>query len=128
MFLLIIDGMNRVSHALDGLLNSLATRALWECLYNVDTPFGCRRLNDTLRLYMLRILLDTLHSRTSSRVDYNLVEQLSEGRVRKVEILVDSRPGAILSAVSNLQRRLTAALKLQHLLLRRKEKRSREPV
>ena len=27
-----------------------------------------------------------------------LAEQLSEGRVRKVEILVDSRPGAILSA------------------------------
>jgi chromosomal replication initiator protein len=34
-----------------------------------------------------------------------LAEQLSEGRVRQVEILVDSRPGAILSAVSNLQPR-----------------------
>ncbi|TCM68642.1 chromosomal replication initiator protein DnaA [Acinetobacter calcoaceticus] len=38
-----------------------------------------------------------------------LVEQLSEGRVRKVEILVDSRPGAILSA-AELPATTTAAL------------------
>ncbi|MCP5775933.1 hypothetical protein NL389_39515, partial [Klebsiella pneumoniae] len=38
-----------------------------------------------------------------------LAEQLSEGRVRKVEILVDSRPGAILSA-SEQPATTTAAL------------------
>lgn len=38
-----------------------------------------------------------------------LAEQLSEGRIRKVEILVDSRPGAILSA-AELPATTTAAL------------------
>ena len=38
-----------------------------------------------------------------------LAEQLSEGRIRKVEIIVDSRPGAILSA-SEQPATTTAAL------------------
>ena len=41
-----------------------------------------------------------------------LAEQLSEGRIRKVEILVDSRPGAILSA-SEQPATTTAALETQ---------------
>ncbi len=44
-----------------------------------------------------------------------LAEQLSEGRVRKVEILVDSRPGAILSA-SEQPATTTAALEPRHLM------------
>ena len=56
-----------------------------------------------------------------------MAEQLSEGRVRQVEILVDSRPGSILSS-SEQPATTTAALQTAPIPQPAKVKREPEPV
>ncbi|MEX3012601.1 hypothetical protein AB3538_09830 [Acinetobacter baumannii] len=58
---------------------------------------------------MLLTLLDALYQENHLELISILAEQLSEGRVRQVEILVDSRPGSILSS-SEQPATTTAAL------------------
>ena len=78
------------------------TRLRQELSGNVFTmwirPLVAEELNDTLRLYAPNPYWTRYIQEHHLELITILVEQLSEGRVRKVEILVDSRPGAILSA------------------------------
>lgn len=89
------------------------TRLRQELSGNVFTmwirPLVAEELNDTLRLYAPNPYWTRYIQEHHLELITILVEQLSEGRVRKVEILVDSRPGAILSA-SEQPATTTAAL------------------
>ncbi len=72
-------------------------------------PLVAEELEDTLRLYAPNPYWTRYIQEHHLELITILAEQLSEGRVRKVEILVDSRPGAILSA-SEQPATTTAAL------------------
>ncbi len=61
-------------------------------------PLVAEELEDSLRLYAPNPYWTRYIQEHHLELITILAEQLSEGRVRKVEILVDSRPGAILSA------------------------------
>ncbi len=61
-------------------------------------PLVAEELEDTLRLYAPNPYWTRYIQEHHLELITILAEQMSEGRVRKVEILVDSRPGAILSA------------------------------
>ncbi len=78
------------------------TRLRQELSGNVFTmwirPLVAEELNDTLRLYAPNPYWTRYIQEHHLELITILAEQMSEGRVRKVEILVDSRPGAILSA------------------------------
>lgn len=72
-------------------------------------PLVAEELTDTLRLYAPNPYWTRYIQEHHLELISILAEQLSEGRVRKVEILVDSRPGAILSS-SEQPATTTAAL------------------
>lgn len=78
------------------------TRLRQELSGNVFTmwirPLVAEELNDTLRLYAPNPYWTRYIQEHHLELITILAEQMSEGRVRKVEILVDSRPGEILSA------------------------------
>jgi chromosomal replication initiator protein len=61
-------------------------------------PLVAEEVEDTLKLYAPNPYWTRYIQEHHLELISILAEQLSEGRVRKVEILVDSRPGAILSA------------------------------
>ncbi|OTG89503.1 chromosomal replication initiator protein DnaA [Acinetobacter sp. ANC 3832] len=61
-------------------------------------PLVAEEVGDTLRLYAPNPYWTRYIQEHHLELISILAEQLSEGRVRKVEIIVDSRPGAILSA------------------------------
>ena len=61
-------------------------------------PLVADEVEDTLKLYAPNPYWTRYIQEHHLELISILAEQLSEGRVRKVEILVDSRPGAILSA------------------------------
>jgi chromosomal replication initiator protein len=60
-------------------------------------PLVAEDIDDTLRLYAPNPYWTRYIQEHHLELISILAEQLSEGRIRKVEILVDSRPGAILS-------------------------------
>ena len=95
------------------------TRLRQELSGNVFTmwirPLVAEELNDTLRLYAPNPYWTRYIQEHHLELITILVEQLSEGRVRKVEILVDSRPGAILSA-SEQPATTTSALESMHVV------------
>ena len=62
-------------------------------------PLVAEEVEDTLRLYAPNPYWTRYIQEHHIELISILAEQLSEGRIRKVEIIVDSRPGAILSAV-----------------------------
>ncbi|WP_445114499.1 chromosomal replication initiator protein DnaA [Acinetobacter sp. WZC-1] len=72
-------------------------------------PLVAEDTEDTLRLYAPNPYWTRYIQEHHIELITILAEQLSEGRVRKVEIMVDSRPGAIL-AVSEQPATTTAAL------------------
>ncbi|WP_273777861.1 MULTISPECIES: chromosomal replication initiator protein DnaA [unclassified Acinetobacter] len=72
-------------------------------------PLVAEELEDTLRLYAPNPYWTRYIQEHHLELITILAEQLSEGRIRHVEILVDSRPGAILSA-SEQPATTTAAL------------------
>ena len=78
------------------------TRLRQELSGNVYTmwirPLVAEDAGDSLRLYAPNPYWTRYIQEHHLELISILAEQLSEGRVRKVEILVDSRPGAILSA------------------------------
>ena len=78
------------------------TRLRQELSGNVFTmwirPLVAEEVNDTLRLYAPNPYWTRYIQEHHLELITILAEQMSEGRVRKVEILVDSRPGEILSA------------------------------
>ena len=61
-------------------------------------PLIAEEVQDTLKLYAPNPYWTRYIQEHHLELISILAEQLSEGRIRKVEILVDSRPGAILSA------------------------------
>ena len=61
-------------------------------------PLIAEEVQDTLKLYAPNPYWTRYIQEHHLELIAILAEQLSEGRIRKVEILVDSRPGAILSA------------------------------
>ena len=61
-------------------------------------PLVAEEVNNTLRLYAPNPYWTRYIQEHHLELITILAEQMSEGRVRKVEILVDSRPGEILSA------------------------------
>ncbi|MGO3383179.1 MAG: chromosomal replication initiator protein DnaA [Acinetobacter guillouiae] len=61
-------------------------------------PLVAEEVEDTLKLYAPNPYWTRYIQEHHLELISILAEQLSEGRIRKVEILVDSRPGAILSA------------------------------
>ena len=77
------------------------TRLRQELSGNVFTmwirPLVAEELEDTLRLYAPNPYWTRYIQEHHLELITILAEQLSEGRVRHVEIMVDSRPGAILS-------------------------------
>ncbi|PJG42402.1 chromosomal replication initiation protein [Acinetobacter tandoii] len=77
------------------------TRLRQELSGNVFTmwirPLVAEELDDTLRLYAPNPYWTRYIQEHHLELITILAEQLSEGRVRHVEIMVDSRPGAILS-------------------------------
>ena len=78
------------------------TRLRQELSGNVFTmwirPLVAEEVNNTLRLYAPNPYWTRYIQEHHLELITILAEQMSEGRVRKVEILVDSRPGEILSA------------------------------
>ena len=78
------------------------TRLRQELSGNVFTmwirPLVAEEANNTLRLYAPNPYWTRYIQEHHLELITILAEQMSEGRVRKVEILVDSRPGEILSA------------------------------
>ncbi len=72
-------------------------------------PLVAEEVEDTLKLYAPNPYWTRYIQEHHLELISILAEQLSEGRIRKVEILVDSRPGAILSA-ADLPATTTAAL------------------
>lgn len=72
-------------------------------------PLVAEEVADTLKLYAPNPYWTRYIQEHHLELITILAEQLSEGRIRKVEILVDSRPGAILSA-SEQPATTTAAL------------------
>ena len=72
-------------------------------------PLVAEEVEDTLRLYAPNPYWTRYIQEHHLELISILVDQLSEGRIRKVEIHVDSRPGAILSA-SEQPATTTAAL------------------
>ena len=78
------------------------TRLRQELSGNVFTmwirPLVAEEVNNTLRLYAPNPNWTRYIQEHHLELITILAEQMSEGRVRKVEILVDSRPGEILSA------------------------------
>ena len=101
------------------------TRLRQELSGNVFTmwirPLIAEELNDTLRLYAPNPYWTRYIQEHHLELISILAEQLSEGRVCKVEILVDSRPGAILSA-SEQPATTTAALETAPIVKPKKEK------
>ena len=101
------------------------TRLRQELSGNVFTmwirPLIAEELNDTLRLYAPNPYWTRYIQEHHLELISILAEQLSEGRVCKVEILVDSRPGAILSA-SEQPATTTAALEIAPVVKSKKEK------
>ncbi|MDY6483128.1 chromosomal replication initiator protein DnaA [Acinetobacter faecalis] len=101
------------------------TRLRQELSGNVFTmwirPLIAEELNDTLRLYAPNPYWTRYIQEHHLELISILAEQLSEGRVCKVEILVDSRPGAILSA-SEQPATTTAALEIAPVIKLKKEK------
>ena len=101
------------------------TRLRQELSGNVFTmwirPLIAEELNDTLRLYAPNPYWTRYIQEHHLELISILAEQLSEGRVCKVEILVDSRPGAILSA-SEQPATTTAALETAPIIKPKKEK------
>ena len=101
------------------------TRLRQELSGNVFTmwirPLIAEELNDTLRLYAPNPYWTRYIQEHHLELISILAEQLSEGRVCKVEILVDSRPGAILSA-SEQPATTTAALEIAPVVKPKKEK------
>lgn len=81
------DCLNRLRQELSGNVFTMWIR-----------PLVAEELDDTLRLYAPNPYWTRYIQEHHLELISILAEQLSEGRVRKVEILVDSRPGAILSA------------------------------
>ncbi|MFW1802197.1 chromosomal replication initiator protein DnaA [Acinetobacter nematophilus] len=75
-------------------------------------PLVAEEVEDTLKLYAPNPYWTRYIQEHHLELISILAEQLSEGRVRKVEILVDSRPGAILSAAE--QPATTTAALEQH--------------
>ena len=61
-------------------------------------PLIAEEVQDTLKLYAPNPYWTRYIQEHHLELIMILAEQLSEGRIRKIEILVDSRPGAILSA------------------------------
>ena len=61
-------------------------------------PLVAEEADDTLRLYAPNPYWTRYIQEHHLELISILAEQLSEGRIRKVDILVDSRPGVILSA------------------------------
>ena len=61
-------------------------------------PLVAEEVEDTLKLYAPNPYWTRYIQEHHLELISILAEQLSEGRIRKIEILVDSRPGAILSA------------------------------
>ncbi|MBD8010357.1 MULTISPECIES: chromosomal replication initiator protein DnaA [Acinetobacter] len=92
------DCLNRLRQELSGNVFTMWIR-----------PLVAEELEDTLRLYAPNPYWTRYIQEHHLELISILAEQLSEGRVRKVEILVDSRPGAILSA-SEQPATTTAAL------------------
>ena len=92
------DCLNRLRQELSGNVFTMWIR-----------PLVAEELDDTLRLYAPNPYWTRYIQEHHLELISILAEQLSEGRVRKVEILVDSRPGAILSA-SEQPATTTAAL------------------
>ncbi|MDR0236331.1 chromosomal replication initiator protein DnaA [Acinetobacter sp.] len=76
-------------------------------------PLVADEVEDTLKLYAPNPYWTRYIQEHHLELISILAEQLSEGRVRKVEILVDSRPGAILSAAEQ-PATTTAALESSH--------------
>lgn len=72
-------------------------------------PLVAEEVEDTLKLYAPNPYWTRYIQEHHLELISILAEQLSEGRIRKVEIIVDSRPGAILSA-SEQPATTTAAL------------------
>jgi len=81
------DCLNRLRQELSGNVFTMWIR-----------PLVAEELDDTLRLYAPNPYWTRYIQEHHLELISILAEQLSEGRIRKVEILVDSRPGAILSA------------------------------
>ena len=81
------DCLNRLRQELSGNVFTMWIR-----------PLVAEEANDVLRLYAPNPYWTRYIQEHHLELISILVEQLSEGRVRKVEVLVDSRPGAILSA------------------------------
>ena len=92
------DCLNRLRQELSGNVFTMWIR-----------PLVAEELDDTLRLYAPNPYWTRYIQEHHLELISILAEQLSEGRIRKVEILVDSRPGAILSA-SEQPATTTAAL------------------
>ncbi|HJF26681.1 chromosomal replication initiator protein DnaA [Acinetobacter bohemicus] len=92
------DCLNRLRQELSGNVFTMWIR-----------PLVAEELDDTLRLYAPNPYWTRYIQEHHLELISILAEQLSEGRVRKVEILVDSRPGVILSA-SEQPATTTAAL------------------
>lgn len=92
------DCLNRLRQELSGNVFTMWIR-----------PLVAEELEDSLRLYAPNPYWTRYIQEHHLELITILAEQLSEGRVRKVEILVDSRPGAILSA-SEQPATTTAAL------------------
>lgn len=95
------DCLNRLRQELSGNVFTMWIR-----------PLVAEELDDTLRLYAPNPYWTRYIQEHHLELISILAEQLSEGRIRKVEILVDSRPGAILSA-SEQPATTTAALETQ---------------
>ena len=92
------DCLNRLRQELSGNVFTMWIR-----------PLVAEEVEDTLKLYAPNPYWTRYIQEHHLELITILAEQLSEGRVRKVEILVDSRPGAILSA-SEQPATTTAAL------------------
>ena len=92
------DCLNRLRQELSGNVFTMWIR-----------PLVAEESEDTLRLYAPNPYWTRYIQEHHLELITILAEQLSEGRVRKVEIQVDSRPGAILSA-SEQPATTTAAL------------------
>ncbi len=89
-------------------------------------PLVADETDDTLKLYAPNPYWTRYIQEHHLELITILAEQLSEGRIRKVEILVDSRPGAILSA-SEQPATTTAALDSTPVVPSVKAKKDKEP-
>ncbi|TCB74789.1 chromosomal replication initiator protein DnaA [Acinetobacter sp. ANC 4173] len=107
------------------------TRLRQELSGNVFTmwirPLVAEELEDTLRLYAPNPYWTRYIQEHHLELITILAEQLSEGRVRRVEIMVDSRPGAILSP-SEQPATTTAALETSAPVVKVKKEKEDSPL